>query len=86
MTNPRKPRQVAYYRPDDGVAWAPYYHNGYVFVADHSRGIDILKVGESGKTLAAPKFSKRHKRLVAKASRGLRADPVLGWMCPLPKR
>ena len=86
VTNPRKPRQVAYYRPDDGVAWAPYYHNGYVFVADHSRGIDILKVGESGKTLAAPKFSARHKRQVARASRGLRADPVLGWMCPLPKR
>jgi hypothetical protein len=86
VTNPRKPRQVAYYRPDDGVAWAPYWHNGYVFVADHSRGVDILKVGESGKTLAAPQFSARHKRLVAKASRGLRADPVLGWMCPLPKR
>ena len=53
---------------------------------DHSRGVDILKVGESGKTLAAPQFSARHKRLVAKASRGLRADPVLGWMCPLPRR
>jgi len=89
VTNPRKPRQVAYYRPDDGVAWAPYWHNGYVYVADHARGIDILKPASdalSSETLVAPRSSRRHLKLAALASRGLRADPVLGWMCPLPKR
>jgi hypothetical protein len=88
VRNPRKPVQVAYYRPDDGVSWAPYYHNGYVFVADHGRGVDILKLERSamsGKEVVAPKSSARHRRLAATASRGLRADPVLGWMCPLPR-
>ena len=40
----------------------------------------------SGRAVAAPQFSGAIKRLVAKASRGLRADPQLGWMCPLPVR
>ena len=87
VSNPRKPVQVAYYRPDDGVSWAPYYHRGYVFVADHGRGIDILKLdrgARSGGEVVAPPMSARQQRLAAKASRGLRADPVLGWMCPLP--
>jgi hypothetical protein len=87
VTDPTNPKQVAYYRPDDGVSWAPYFHKGYVYVADHGRGVDILKLGSgasSGKEVRAPKSSKRHLRLVKQASRGLRADPVLGWMCPLP--
>jgi hypothetical protein len=89
VRNPTNPVQVGYYRPDDGVAWAPYYHNGYVFVADHSRGVDILKVGEAalaGKAVAAPKSSSRHRKLAALASRGLKPDPVRGWTCPLPRR
>jgi hypothetical protein len=88
VRNPRKPRQVAYYRPDDGVSWAPYYHAGHVYVADHGRGIDILKLDDAaraGNRAVAPKSSKRHIRMVKRASRELRADPVLGWMCPLPK-
>jgi hypothetical protein len=89
VSNPTNPVQVAYYRPDDGVSWAPYFHGDYVYVADHARGIDVLKLGtgaKSGKEVVAPKASKRHLRLVKRASRGLRADPVLGWMCPLPAR
>ena len=89
MSDPTHPVQVAYYRPDDGVAWAPYYHRGYVFVADHARGVDVLKLqagARSGKEVVAPAASARHQRLVARASRGLRPDPQLGWMCPLPKR
>jgi hypothetical protein len=89
VRNPRKPVQVAYYRPDDGVSWAPYYHRGYVFVADHGRGVDILKLdrkARSGREVVAPRASARQQQLAAKASRGLRADPVLGWMCPLPAR
>jgi hypothetical protein len=86
VSDPTNPVQVAYYRPDDGVSWAPYYHRGYVFVADHGRGVDILKLGSgalSGLEVRAPKSSKRHRRLVRLASRGLGPDPQLGWMCPL---
>ena len=86
VRNPRRPKQVAYYRPDDGVAWAPYYHRGYIFVADHGRGVDILKLkggARRGREVKAPRPSARHRRLVARATRGLRADPQLGWLCPL---
>jgi hypothetical protein len=89
VSDPTHPVQVAYYRPDNGVAWAPYYHRGYVNVADHARGVDVLKLQAgalSGKEVVAPAASARHRRLVARASRGLRPDPQLGWMCPLPKR
>ena len=40
MSRPAQAAQVAYYRPDGGVSWAPYYHRGYVFVADHARGVE----------------------------------------------
>jgi hypothetical protein len=43
VRDPTNPRQIAYYRPDDARVWAAYYHGGYVYVADHSRGIDVLR-------------------------------------------
>ena len=88
MSDPTHPVQVAYYRPDDGIAWAPYYHGCYVYVADHGRGVDILKLKtrghHSGREVRAPAYSERHRRIVARLSRGLRPDPKLGWLCPLP--
>jgi hypothetical protein len=89
VSDPTNPVQVAYYRPDDGVSWAPYYHRGYVYVADHGRGVDILKLkrgAHAGRAVRAPKSSARHRRLAQRASAGLRPDPLLGWMCPLPAR
>lgn len=44
ISDPTNPTQIAYYRPGDGRAWAPYWHRGYVFVADNTRGVDILKL------------------------------------------
>jgi hypothetical protein len=75
VSDPTDPVQVGYYRPDDGVAWAPYWHGRYAYVADHNRGVDILALGNGTKEVVAPKASKRHRRLVKAASRGLRADP-----------
>ncbi|MFI0352742.1 LVIVD repeat-containing protein [Actinomadura sp. 9N407] len=43
VRDPTDPRQIAYFRPDDARAWAAYYHGDHIYVADHSRGIDILK-------------------------------------------
>ncbi len=86
VRNPRHPKHVAYYRPDDGVAWAPCYHRGYIFVADPGRGVDILKLNgraRRGRGVRAPKPSARHQRLVAPSMCGLKADPQLGWRCPL---
>jgi hypothetical protein len=51
MSDPANPTQVGYFRvPRDdaagitgGSASATYWHNGYVYVADYNRGIDVLK-------------------------------------------
>ncbi len=42
ISNPRQPKQIAYWRPDDTLVWASYMHDGYVYTADHVRGIDVL--------------------------------------------
>lgn len=43
VRDPTNPRQIAYFRMADSLAWASYYHGDYVYVADHARGIDVLK-------------------------------------------
>jgi hypothetical protein len=49
MSDPANPTQIGYFRvpSGDGVtggsASATYWHNGYVYVADYRRGIDVLK-------------------------------------------
>jgi hypothetical protein len=85
VRNPRRPRQIAYYRPEGGISWAPYFHDGYVYVADHGRGVDILRLTAAGRrAVVAPPAPARHLRRVVATSAGLRPDPVLGWACPLP--
>jgi hypothetical protein len=49
VSDPRHIRQIGYYRPDDADTWAPYWHHGFVFVADFQRGVDVLQfVGRAG--------------------------------------
>ncbi|TYK42692.1 LVIVD repeat-containing protein [Actinomadura decatromicini] len=43
VTDPTNPRQVAYYRPADAESWQPYWHGRYVYVADNTRGVDVLE-------------------------------------------
>jgi hypothetical protein len=43
VSDPAHPTQVGYFRPTDAMSWAPYWHRGFVFVADNNRGIDILQ-------------------------------------------
>ncbi|MES9539837.1 hypothetical protein [Actinomadura sp. NPDC000600] len=43
VTDPTNPRQVAYYRPADAASWQPYWHGKYVYVADNTRGVDVLE-------------------------------------------
>ena len=57
-----------------------------------ARGVEVLKVSGSAakaaaarKELVAPRATKRHIRMVRAASRGLKPDPQLGWLCPLTK-
>ncbi|WP_199856696.1 LVIVD repeat-containing protein [Nocardia suismassiliense] len=44
VSDPTNPKQIAYYRPGDAAAWAPYWHRGYAYVADNNRGVDILQL------------------------------------------
>ncbi|WP_285695860.1 hypothetical protein [Actinomadura sp. NBRC 104412] len=43
VRDPTNPRQIAYFRPENAQVWAAYYHGGYVYIADHRRGIDVVK-------------------------------------------
>ena len=92
VSDPRNPIQVAYYRPDGTNVWAPYFHGDYIYTADHGRGIDILrltkghkKARNSRKEVLAPAPRARHKRMAARQALGLRPDPDVGWVCPLPQ-
>lgn len=49
VSDPKDIRQVGYFRPDGASTWAAYWHNGYVFIADNSRGVDIVRfTGQAG--------------------------------------
>jgi hypothetical protein len=76
-SHPKHIRQVGYYRPDDADTWAAYWHDSYVFVADLTRGVDVLKFGGSthSSTVTAP-------RLQAPGT-NFRGDPRTGYMCPI---
>ena len=86
VSNPRHPRQIGYFRPNDANTWAAYWHKGYVFIADLTRGIDIVRLtGTSGRsahgaaTVVAPALP---------ATRSLmnvaRKDSQWSWMCADP--
>ena len=36
ISDPENPTQFAYWRPDDGIVWASYLHDGYVYTADRT--------------------------------------------------
>jgi hypothetical protein len=43
VSDPTNIQQVGYFRPNGGTAWAPYFHNGLVYIADNRRGVDIVR-------------------------------------------
>jgi hypothetical protein len=45
VRDPRNPIQVGFFRPDDAVTSAAYWHGDYVYVADYARGVDIVRFG-----------------------------------------
>jgi hypothetical protein len=88
ISDPENPRQFAYWRPDDGIVWASYLHRGYVYTADHVRGVDVLKFERgaasaraSRREVVAPAPSARHRRFLARLAWKLKADPATGGIC-----
>ena len=88
VSDPRKPRQIAYWRPDDTLVWASYFRKGYVYTADHVRGIDVLRL-TSGASLArsakrevrAKPMSAAQRAFLARLAWKYRADPATRGLC-----
>ncbi|TQM90020.1 hypothetical protein FB476_3272 [Ornithinimicrobium humiphilum] len=43
VSDPENPTQIAYYRADGGSHWAPYWVGDVMYIADGSRGVDIIR-------------------------------------------
>lgn len=92
ISDPTDPIQIAYYRPDATLAWAPYFHGDHIYVADHVRGVDILRL-EAGARRAqrrhaevlAPPMSAAARANARALTARLRPDPELGWACLIPQ-
>jgi hypothetical protein len=90
ISDPTKPRQIAYWRPDDTLVWASYFHNGYIYTADHVRGIDVLQLTSGAAKARAAKREVVAKRMTTKQRRFLssiawryKVDPATRGLCLL---
>ena len=88
ISDPENPTQFAYWRPDDGIVWASYLHRGYVYTADRTSGVDVLRLSRgasaarsAGREVAAPAPSARQRRFLARVAGTLQARP--GHVVPL---
>ena len=76
VSNPRRIRQIGWYRPPDSQTWAAYWHRGRVYVADVARGVDVLRFRGRAGARGAATAPTAHARF-------MRMDPAAGYMCPL---
>ena len=88
VSDPANPKQIAYWRPDDTLVWASYFRKGYVYTADHVRGIDVLKLTNGAKLARARKhevvakpMSRKQRRFLARQAWVYRADPATRGLC-----
>lgn len=93
VSDPTNPIQIAYYRPTGTVSWAPYFHGDYVYVADISRGVDVLELADEAvdarttrREVHAPGMNAAQRAHVRALAARYEPDPVLGWACVLPRR
>ncbi|WP_270044611.1 hypothetical protein [Solirubrobacter ginsenosidimutans] len=88
ISDPAHPRQIAYWRPRDTLVWASYMHNGYVYTADHTRGIEVLKLTGGAKAakaakreVVAPPMSAKQRSFLWSMSSQLKGDPATAGLC-----
>jgi hypothetical protein len=93
ISNPAKPTQFAYWRPDDGIVWASYLHDGYVYTADRTRGVDVLRLttgaraaAAARRAVAAPASSARRLRFLRRQASRFKADPGTAFICLIERR
>lgn len=92
ISNPAKPIQIGYWRPDAATSWAPYWHKGNVFVADIVRGVEIVSLTkgayeaqESGTNVQLVTSGPVKVKLTADTPRRLplMPHPDYGYACPM---
>jgi hypothetical protein len=90
ISNPAKPIQIAYWRPEGASSFAPYWYKGRAYVADIRRGVEILAL-----TTGAYEAQASGKKVVLKTSPvsakarvsnpvPLVPDPDFGHACLMP--
>jgi hypothetical protein len=89
ISDPENPRQIAYWRPADGIVWASYFHNGYIYTADRTRGVDILRLkhgasASAAREVVAPGMGVKQQRFLAAQAKNYVADPATRGLCLLP--
>jgi hypothetical protein len=83
ISDPRHPRQIAYWRPDDTLVWASYFRGNYVYTADHVRGIEVLKLGHGRHEVAAKPMGRKQRAFLARLATQYRGDPATRGLCLL---
>ncbi len=90
ISDPTTPYQYAYWRPDDGIVWASYFHNGYVYTADRTRGVDVLRLTRGAhraraahRAVQAKRPSAKQRRFLANLAWKYKADPSTAGLCLL---
>jgi hypothetical protein len=90
ISDPENPTQFAYWRPDDGIVWASYMHRGFVYTADRTRGVDVLRLtsaaasaARANREVTAPAWSAKHRRFLTRQARRFKADPGTAYICLL---
>ena len=88
ISDPANPRQVAYWRPDDGIVWASYLHKGYIYTADRTRGVDILRLTAGAKAaraskreVVAPAQSAKQRAFLARMAKQYKPEPGTAGLC-----
>jgi hypothetical protein len=89
LSDPRHPRQVGFYRPDDANTWASYWHKGYVYIADLTRGVDVVKLvgpaaGFGRAAAASPVVAPAIAPARQLSTVGVRPQRHWHWMCVTP--
>ncbi len=84
ISDPENPTQFAYWRPDDGIVWASYLHRGYVYTADRTRGVDVLRLKKGAvREVAAPARSSRQTRFLSNRAAQFKQEPGTSGLCLL---
>ena len=77
-SDPASPRKVGYHIAPGTTAWGALYHQGYVYVGDMARGLDVFRYSGPRPDLAVSELSAETGRMSATVSNlgGVRASGV----------